>query len=164
MADFQGCTMQANPIILPIPWWPSVIVLFTTAWCLVCFLISRFGGWWSLSKRFRAPTEPYGDTRTAGPFFYVVYMRWLTHYSCVIRMAAAEDALYLSVLFPFRPGHPPLRIPWSEIEIAMTTRWWVPYVVLTLGREERIWMRISPRMARKLGILDRVTASPPTSS
>jgi hypothetical protein len=72
-------------------------------------------------------------------------------------MTAAQDALYLSVLFLFRAGHPPLRIPWSEIRFGETTFFWKTYIELTLGNEEQIPMRISRRMARKFGIPERFT-------
>jgi hypothetical protein len=81
-------------------------------------------------------------------------MRLWGHYSSVIRLVAADDALYLSVLFPFRIGHPPLCIPWTEIQFGKASFFWRTYVELTLGQQERIPMRISPRMARNLGILD----------
>jgi hypothetical protein len=76
-------------------------------------------------------------------------------------MTAADDALYLSVLFPFRLGHPPLCIPWKEIKLSRTKRFFrthviVTEVVLTLGNQEKIPMRISERMAKKLGILERI--------
>jgi hypothetical protein len=60
------------------------------------------------------------------------------------------------VIFFLRIGHPPLRIPWNEIQFSRTKYFWRRYVVLTLGDEEKIPMRISQRMAAKLGILDRV--------
>jgi hypothetical protein len=71
-------------------------------------------------------------------------------------MVATSDALFLSVFFLFRIGHPPLRIPWSEIQFSNTTFFLRPYVVVTLGSEEQIPIRIPLRMARNLGILDRV--------
>jgi hypothetical protein len=77
-------------------------------------------------------------------------------YSGIIRIAAEEDSLYLSVVFPYRIGHPPLRIPWTEIQFGKTKFLWRRYVVLTLGDQEHIPMRISERMARKLGILERI--------
>jgi hypothetical protein len=49
-----------------------------------------------------------------------------------------------------------LRIPWDEISFSRTKYFLRPYIVLTLGGEERISVRISLRMARNLGILDRV--------
>jgi len=125
-------------------------------WCLVCLAISLLSGWSSLSRRFKQEAEPYGETHSVGPFFYTVYTRFWSHYGSVIRMTAAEDALYLSALFLFRIGHPPLRIPWNEIKLSRTRRLWLRYVVLTLGNQERIPVRISERMARNLGILDRI--------
>jgi hypothetical protein len=71
-------------------------------------------------------------------------------------MTSAEDALYLSILFLFRIGHPPLCIPWKEIQMRRTKFLWFRFVILTLGEQERIPMRISERMARKLGILERL--------
>ena len=109
-------------------------IFFVILWCAVCFLgqlydrlVLRSAG---ASRR---QSDPYGETRTAGPFFYAVYMRFWGHYSSVIRLTAAADALYASVLFPFRPGHPPLRIPWNEIQIGKTKFLWRSYVLLTLG-------------------------------
>jgi hypothetical protein len=131
-------------------------IYFAALWCSVCFLISLVSGWFVLSGRFKKQSEPYGETKSAGPFFYTVYTRFWTHYSSVIGITAAEDALYLSVLFLFRIGHPPLCIPWEEIKIGRTKFFWRRYVVLTLGEQENIPMRISERMARELGILERL--------
>lgn len=138
-------------------YFPLLIFALVVVWlCFICFLISLFSGWHSLSKHFRAQSEPYGQTRSAGPLFYTVYMRFWGHYSSIIRMTAADDALYLSVLLPFRPGHPPLCIPWNEITFGKNKFLWKSYVVLTLGNAERIPLRISERMARNLGILERL--------
>jgi hypothetical protein len=132
-------------------------IFFVSLWCCFCFLFSILSGWHSLSKRFRSEAKPYGDIRSAGPFFYTVYVRFWGHYSSVIRMTAATDALYLSIRFPFRIGHPPLCIPWKEIKFGRTKFLMLRYVALTLGEQERIPIRISNRMARNLGILDRVS-------
>ena len=137
----------------------AIIALFVVAlWWVSMSLAGLLTGWSALARRFRRESEPYGDGKTAGPFFYTVYMRYWTHYSSVIRLTAAADALYVSVLFPFRAGHPPLRIPWNEIQFARTKRFLRTYIVLTLGNEERIPMRIPQRMASNLGILDRCPA------
>jgi hypothetical protein len=133
-------------------------VFFIAVWYLTLSLISIMSGWHTLSKRFKKQSEPYGEIKSAGPFFYSVYMRFWDHYSSVIRMTAASDALYISVMFPFRIGHSPLRVPWDEIRIRRTKFLWWRLVLLTLGNQEQIPMRISERMARNLCILDRVTA------
>jgi hypothetical protein len=83
-------------------------------------------------------------------------MRFWGDYTNIIQIFAEADALYLSVFFPFRIGHPPLCIPWKEIKFSKTRLLWRRYVVLTLGEQECIPMRISERMAAKLGILERI--------
>jgi hypothetical protein len=148
--------MQASPINIE-PYLPILfLALCIVMMVFICYLISLISGWFALSERFRLQSEPCGETKCAGPFFYTVYMRFWGHYSSIIRITAAEDALYLSVILPFRIGHPPLRIPWKEIQFGRTKLLWRRYVVLTLGNQEKIPMRISERMARKLGILERI--------
>jgi len=120
-----------------------------------CFLIGSASGWFDLGKRFSRHSDPYGETKSVGPFFHTVYLRgW--KYSNAISLTAASDALYALILFPFRIGHPSLRIPWEEIQFGQTRWFFRTYLVLTVGKEEKIPMRISRRMARNLGILDRV--------
>ena len=131
-------------------------IFFLTLWCGISFIISIAGGWFTLSSRFKREQEPYGEVRNAGPFFYTVLMRLRIRYANVLRFTAAEDALYVSINFLFRIGHPPLRIPWEEIKMRRTKFLWLRFVQLTLGSTEQIPMRISERLARNLGILSRV--------
>ena len=148
--------MTAGPDSIPncsVVLFPVAFVLF---WIFICLVISVMSGWLALAESFIQQSEPCGQIKTAGPFFYVVYMRYWCHYSSVIRMTAADDAFYLSVLAIFRAGHPPLRIPWNEIHFSSTNLFLRTHIVLTLGNQERIPMRISERMASKLGILERV--------
>jgi hypothetical protein len=133
----------------------GIVIGFIALWCAICYLVSFFTGWLTLARRFKKKSEPYGEIHSAGPFFYGVYMRWWGHYGSGIRLIAASDALYASVLFLIRIGHPPLRIPWDEIRFGRTKFFFRTYIVLTLGNAEKIPMRISLRMARNLGILDR---------
>ncbi len=147
--------MQAGSFDTFLPAYLGFAIFFAALWCAVGFLISLLTGWFALARRFHDQAEPYGDFKADGPFFYTVYMRYWSHYSGVIRLTAAGDALYASVLFLFRIGHPPLRIPWNEIEFGREKRVWRNFVVLTLGNQEHIPVRISERMARNLGILDR---------
>jgi hypothetical protein len=148
--------MQASSISGYLVTPAGFVIGFAALWCGIGYLVSFLTGWFALSLRFRKQSEPYGEARSAGPFFYTIYMRFWSHYSSVIRLTAASDALYLSVLMFFRIGHPPLRIPWDEIRFSRTKFFLRPYIVLTLGLEEQVPMRISLRMARNLGILDRV--------
>jgi hypothetical protein len=136
----------------------GIAILVGVVWCAICFFSALISGWLTLARQFKSGSQPYGDNRTAGPFLYRIYMRIWTQYSWLIRLTAGADALYLSVFFPFRIGHPPLCIPWNEIQFSTTKRFWLTYFVLTLGNKQRIPMRISRRMARNLGILEQFPA------
>ena len=151
MHESQNGLLFGTPYAFPI--------FFLTLWSGSSFFIGWMSGWFALSRRFTKQSDPYGETRSAGPFFYTVYTRFWSHYSSVIRLVATKDALYFSVLFLFRIGHPPLCIPWNEIGIGRTRRFFRHYIVLTLGEQERIPFRISERMARKLGILERLAVA-----
>jgi len=142
----------------------GIPLLFVTFWCVILALISALAGWRALAARFRSDSTPCGELHTAGPWFATVYMRGWTHYSGVIRMTAAGDALYLTVLMPFRVGHPPLRIPWNEIACARTRRFLQNFMELRLGTQEQIPFRISERTARKLGLAERFVPKNPASA
>ena len=78
---------------------PQAIVIYLFClWCFISYQIGIAGGWSALAKRFRKQSEPYGDSKSAGPFFYTIYLRLWIHYSSVIRVIAAADGLYLSVM------------------------------------------------------------------
>lgn len=143
----NGASIDFHPFVLLLL--PVYLALF---WCLLSYGISFVSGWHSLSRRFRAQHEPYGPTASARFSIRGVKMRFRTSYDNIIRLTVAEDALYLSVLFVIRIGHPPLCIPWSEIKITRGNFLWMRFVLLTLGEQEKIPLRISERMAAKLGL------------
>ena len=147
---------RINPAAYP-------FILLLAFWLVGSFLSSVAGGWFSLSFRFSSHTKPQGEVHSVQPFLNPVYFRYWIQVGGV-RLIASKDALFLSVLFPFRFGYPPLCIPWSEIQFSTSRKNWLAqrpfifrdYVVLTLGNEERIPLRVSSRVALKLGILDRI--------
>ena len=118
-------------------------------------MTSLWTGWHQLSKRFRPPSKYPGQMKLTRPFFNVCMKNW-ADYSGTIRIAVEENALHVSVILPYRFCHPPLCIPWKEIQFSRTKFLWRRYMVLTLGEQERIPMRISERMASKLGLMERL--------
>jgi hypothetical protein len=46
-----------------------LVALFAAVLSIASMLSSMLAGWYALSKRFSALSEPYGQTRSAGPFF-----------------------------------------------------------------------------------------------
>lgn len=151
--------MHGSSNSLPSYFWFLIPFYFAGIWLLVSTMVSFIGGWHALSISFRAQHGPEGNFTTAGPFTHSVYLRFRTHYGNVISVTSAQDGLYLSVLAIFRIARPPLFIPWHEIELTRSRFLWWHYVVLILGREQRIPMRISERMARDARVLEHFSST-----
>jgi hypothetical protein len=98
-------------------------VFFLSLWCGVCCLLSLTGGWYSLGSK-------YGSRRTiAGHHFHFASMsmgRSLlpVNYNGCLFITVGEEGIALSILFFFKPLHPPLLIPWSAIETCTRRKFW----------------------------------------
>jgi hypothetical protein len=53
-------------------------------------------------------------------------------------------------MFLFRLMHPPLLVPWNEIKVRRKTGWVFEYVILTMGHDLAIPLRIRAKLAAKL--------------
>jgi hypothetical protein len=88
------------------------IPLFVAVWFGSMHLIAAVGGWRDLARVYRAemPMEFARRWRFRG-----CTMRFGTHYNGCLTIGASAMGLHLSLWSVFRPGHPPLFIPWSDI-------------------------------------------------
>ena len=77
-------------------------------------------------------------------------MRWLANYKNVLTLGASQQGLYLASMFIFRFMHPPLLVPWSNIKLRRSKGWFFEYVILTMGHELAIPLRIREELAAKL--------------
>jgi hypothetical protein len=97
------------------------LVIFPLFWAFVCWLVALIGGWRRLAQVYRAnevPSEP-------GLFARFVAVG-LASYRNTITVRMTPTGLHLAVMFLFRPGHPPLAIPWDALRNRRpaTFRWW----------------------------------------
>ena len=88
------------------------IAVFVGLWFLACRAISSLSGWKALATRYPLRGAPRGrrfwmQSGRVGKAYYK---------NCLV-VRSATDGLYLAMLFIFRPGHPPIFIPWEEIEV-----------------------------------------------
>jgi hypothetical protein len=92
---------------------PHYAVIFITAfWIGLVYIVSYISGWRDLAEKY-----PYrGEVLTEKRHFLSLSMRFASNYNGCVTIGGNPQGLYLSVLFIFRPGHPPLFIPWHEIE------------------------------------------------
>lgn len=104
-------------------------IVFVGFWSFVCVLLSLLGGWWGLGGRFR--TELPQPSRTESGFYGAL---GFVNYKHTLEVGFPEDGLDLRVMSLFRPGHPPLRIPWAQVQFEGPARsLWGRYVKLRLG-------------------------------
>lgn len=98
------------PAAFPLLFIASVVGI----WIFVTWIASRASGWHRLAQRFGSP----------GPFasvgervrFASAQIGW-GNYSGALELRASTSGFYLAPIWAFRPFHPPLFIPWSEIEV-----------------------------------------------
>lgn len=104
MDDAPAALQIAVPILAPI----AIVAWFA----FVTTLIGWLGGWARLAERYRTTTpRPPGARLTSGR------MRWMTGYNGVLYVGWTDEGLHLSVFPLFRAGHPPLLVPWSDVEV-----------------------------------------------
>ena len=98
---------------------------------LVASLLAFIGGWWSLSRRYRTERRlPKGSFVGSGS------LRYIASYSNVLRLGSDGEGMYLT--FWPRLAHPPLFIPWDQIEVGPPRRMIFKIQTLTIGRELRV--------------------------
>ncbi|MBN2002908.1 MAG: hypothetical protein JXA21_06095 [Anaerolineae bacterium] len=105
-------TIEGSPIVVLLAILVVFPVFFVGMWCGVIALLSVMGGWSRLATVYRAE-EGY-----VGPIWHFQTVRLgLTRYRGVLTVGANPEGLYLAVMPLFRIAHPPLWIPWNEVEI-----------------------------------------------
>ncbi|PSH03030.1 MAG: hypothetical protein CXZ00_14405 [Acidobacteria bacterium] len=127
--------------------WAIPIYIFAL-FCSILFLVSRLSGWAALARRFSS-TEPFcGETWR----WQSARFRFSSNFNNCLTVGANEQALYFSVIIPFRLFHPPLTIPWQEIEVETGKVFFGFYDTarLRIGTEERITVRIYGKLVNRV--------------
>jgi hypothetical protein len=127
--------INANPRVLFLT---PLFVVFV--FCAIFYLISGLGGWTRLARRFRTYEPFYGESWT----WQSGQLRGWCNYNHCLTVGANEQSLYLAVQVPFGMFHPPLLIPWNEIDAQTGKVMFGLYdtAKLRLGSEERVTLRI----------------------
>lgn len=92
---------------------------FAGIWILVTWIASRASGWHRVARRFGG----VGPFASAGEEvrFASAQIGW-SNYSAALNLRASASGLFLATVAVFRPFHPPLFVPWNEIEVHPTPR------------------------------------------
>lgn len=129
-------TLQTITIIL------GSTLAFILFWLAIIWLIAHLSGWSKLAGVYPSHI-PFNETcwsMQSGRF------RWGSNYSGILHVCADNRALHLSVFVLFRPGSPPLSIPWEDI----TSKSQTFGVKLRFSRAEDVPLFISRQLAEQL--------------
>ncbi|MES2460155.1 MAG: hypothetical protein V4671_06205 [Armatimonadota bacterium] len=89
---------------------PAFITFFVILWLLISWFLAQSGGWAALARQFPASNHvtvpPPVSPLQAGE------MNGCRYKGC-LNIGVTPQGMFLSILFLFRFGHPPLLIPWS---------------------------------------------------
>jgi hypothetical protein len=105
--------------------WIAIIALalFALFWFFVCTMLSRSGGWASIAKKY--PKRNHAEdlctaVETSKRFRFASLSLgkglFSVNYGGCLRIVVAPHGIGIGIQFMFRPGHPPLFIPWSAVD------------------------------------------------
>lgn len=105
-----------------VPFWliPLFPVFFAGFWMFVTGVLSAAGGWHGLAERFREPPNPPSATarrfRMASADLVNGAFPLPVSYSGCLIVDLGDAGIHLRPWLPFRFAHPPLLIPWAQVE------------------------------------------------
>ena len=119
-------------------------IVFIAMWLGVCRLTAYLSGWSNLAAHYRYE-RPFKGTVWG---MQSARIGW-ANYGGVLSVGADRGGLYIKALVPFRPGHPALYIPWSDI--ATTTRRFIfSYHVFHIAKVPGTAIRVHSRLGRRI--------------
>ncbi|MEI7833330.1 MAG: hypothetical protein WCJ56_09045 [bacterium] len=107
----------------------AFIVFFICIWCLVSLVLSLISGWYRMAKIFRSVRKPEGKY-----FRWQSGIIWYVNYNNVLNIHVSEEGIFISLIWLFSFGSPPLFIPWNDIYNLHEEQFlWMRYAVFTVG-------------------------------
>lgn len=129
------------------PVWATTAVLVGVVlwWVVLVSAVGALFGWGRLARRYRAATPFRGTVRR----FRSAHIG-LSNYGGVLSIGTNADGLHLAVFPLFRPGHPPLFIPWADVSATPVRTWLGPVLDLRFAQAPRVSVRVSVALGRQL--------------
>ena len=102
---------------------------------------ARTGGWSALAGSYARSDRPEGTA-----FRFGSGNLGLASYRGCLWFVSGVRGLHVSVLFLFRPGHPPLFVPWSDVTAHAVRGWVFEHVELGFARQPEVRLRLARSM------------------
>jgi hypothetical protein len=117
---------------------------FAAVWCYVLFVLGKLGGWKEFARLY--PDSHSDRTLKFTPLSARV---GAVGYRNSMLMNLAHDGIHMKPSLFFRLFHPPIFLPWSEIQFETEKRFWVESLVLKLSRTQTL-IRIPAKTGREI--------------
>ena len=125
---------------------PEVLfVAFPLFWSAVLVLISHLGAWSRIAQQYRQ-----WDTFDGQRWRFQSGGVGCANYGYCLTVGTNHRGLHLSVLFPFRPGHAPIFVPWEDVAVTEGRWLFVKHVDVAFRRVPGARVRLSKRLADKI--------------
>ena len=108
------------------------IVIFPLLWISVIRFAAFLGGWRTLANSYQVEAR-MTDGVLKGKSGY---MRFFTRYNYVLHIKGTDEGLYLATALFFRPGHPPLLIPWDRFANAEVSKLLFTFIKLDIATSQ----------------------------
>lgn len=129
----------------------AFILALPLTWVVCCLLIGRIGGWSRLAESYRH-TGVFEGKRWS---MRSARLRWGVPYGNVVTFGANGDGLHMAVLALWRPGHPPLFVPWRDVSVTEARGWLRRYIELRFRRCPEVPVRLHENLAATLALESR---------
>jgi hypothetical protein len=128
---------------------PFVFGLF---WCGIVSMLSFGGGWHRVAKRFPRQRQPQGKRYGSGSGAF----GGVNYNGCLIVHASAEG-LDIHVWPMFRIAHPPIFLPWTEINNPKPIGFFLSYIRFKAGSPSAGTITLQAK------VFEQMPAEPPAS-
>jgi hypothetical protein len=119
-----------------------VVPLF---WMVLTQFVARISGWRSLAEAYPSIADPTGPLLR----FQSAGLRMGSNYGGILNVATDAQGISLSVVLLFRFGHPPVFVPWGDIQAEMVEGF-SRGVRLRFSRKPNVPMVISRSLAERI--------------
>jgi hypothetical protein len=124
------------------------IPTFIGMWIFIGLFLSFLGGWRELGQVYHADKKIEGHKWS----WQSGYTRFGVNYNHCLNIRANRNGIYIAISLPFRLGHPPLFIPWSDITIKRQKVLFFKQICFTFAKVPSVSFRISERLADKISL------------
>ena len=124
----------------------TVLTVLPLFFMFVTWLIGQISGWSRLASSFRTEAPVSGK---------VLRMQsakiGLASYNGCLTICVLESGLRLSMLLPFRCGHPPLLIPWHQVHnVQETTYGFRKFISMSIGEPRMTTLLLPAKISEQL--------------